>query len=238
MALLCAVVFAAVVIARLPAEWVIPVNRGPASCTGVEGSVWNGSCAGLAWGATPIGDVSWSVRPLRLLIGRLAAHVNLTRDSAHASADVEIGFGGRLTAHGLVGDLPLDAALLPGFPQNLYGHAHLELALAQVEHGVITQLEGRIEARDLEDRGQGNTALGSYLVTFPGGPGEPSGKLRDLEGPLALEGTLRLTRQPGFELQGFIAPRRGAPPALVNDIRLFGAPDAAGRRPFSIAGTF
>ena len=62
--------------------------------------------------------------------------------------------------------------------------------------------------------------------------------MRDLDGPLALEGTLRLTPQPGFELEGLIAPRNGAPPELVNNIRFLGAPDASGRRSFSLAGTF
>ncbi len=109
-------------------------------------------------------------------------------------------------------------------PQSLHGRAHVELAQAQIQHGVITQLEGRIEARDLEDRSGANTALGSYLVTFPGGSGEPTGRLRDLDGPLALEGTLRLTPQPGFELEGLIAPRHGAPPELVNNIRFLGCP--------------
>jgi len=238
MALLCAVVFTAVIIVRMPAGWVIPANHGPVSCASVEGSVWKGSCAGLVLRGTPLGDVSWSLRPARIFAGRLAARVNATRGPANASADLELGFDGSLTARHLVADLPLDAALLPGIPQSLHGQAHVTLALAQLQHGVITQLEGRIEARNLEDRSAGNTALGSYLVTFPGGGGEPTGKLRDLDGPLALEGTLRLTPQPGFELQGFIAPRRGAPPELVNNIRFLGSPDAAGRRPFSMSGTF
>jgi len=51
------------------------------------------------------------------------------------------------------------------------------------------------------------------VVTFPGGPGEPTGKLRDLNGPLAVEGTLRLTRQPGFELEGLVAARPAPRPS-------------------------
>jgi len=238
MALLGAIVFVVVVIARLPVEWIIPASGSAGSCTSLEGSLWAGSCTGLTIRGTPIGDISWSLRPLRLLAGELGAHVNLQRGTATASADVELGFGERVTAHNVVADAPLDAGLIPGIPQSLHGRAHVELALAQVRHGIITQLEGRIEARDLEDRSSADTPLGSYLVTFPGGSGEPTGKLRDLSGPLALEGTLRLTSQPGFELEGLIAPRHGAPPELVNNIRFLGTPDAAGRRPFSMTGTF
>ena len=134
--------------------------------------------------------------------------------------------------------LPLDPKLIPGVPPNLHGRAHAELALLTIQRGIITDLKGRIEAHDLEDRSGANTPLGSYVVIFPGGGNEPVGKLHDLDGPLALEGTLRLTRQPGFELEGLIAARRGAPPELVNNIQWLGSPDASGRRPFSLSGTF
>jgi general secretion pathway protein N len=237
-ALLSAVAFGVIVLARLPADWVIPADRTQGFCTSVEGSLWSGTCAGLTVSGTPVGDVSWQLQPLRLLAGALAAHVTVTHGVANASADVELSFGERVTARNLVADVPLDAKLIPGVPVNLHGHAHLDLTLAQIQHGIIRQLQGRIEARDLEDRSSVNTALGSYLVTFPGGSGEPTGKLRDLEGPLALEGTLRLTPQPGFELEGLIAPRAGATPALVNNLRFLGSPDASGRRPFSMSGTF
>ena len=239
MTLLGVIVFAAVVIARLPAEWVIP-SRAAKACVTLEGSLWSGSCGGLALNGTAVGDVSWNLEPLRLLVGRLAAHVTVARGTgASASADVELGWGGAVTARHLLADLPLDAGLLPGIPQTLHGSAHADFALAQLQKGVITELEGRIEARNLEDRSGGaDTRLGSYLVTFPGGSGPPTGKLRDLEGPLALEGTLRLTPQPGFELEGQIAPRGDAPPELVNNIRFLGSPDASGRRPFTMSGTF
>ena len=45
------------------------------------------------------------------------------------------------------------------------------------------------------------TPLGSYVVSFPEGGGEPLGQVHDLGGPLSVEGTLRLTRQGGFDVQ-------------------------------------
>jgi hypothetical protein len=237
-ALLAAVAFIVIVLARLPAAWVIPSGRPQGSCTNIDGSLWSGTCAGLTVGGNAVGDVSWELQPLRLLLGRLAARVSLTHGAASARGDVEMTFGERVTARNLVADLPLDPKLIPGVPPNLHGRAHAELALLTIQRGIITDLKGRIEAHDLEDRSGANTPLGSYVVIFPGGGNEPVGKLHDLDGPLALEGTLRLTRQPGFELEGLIAARRGAPPELVNNIQWLGSPDASGRRPFSLSGTF
>jgi len=237
-ALLAAVAFVVIVLARMPASWVVPA-RGPRwACASIEGSLWSGTCAGLTVTGTPLGDLSWDFHPLRLAAGRLAAHLTLSRGPAEAAADVELTFGERITARNLVADLPLDPTLVPAVPPTLHGRAHVQLALAELHHGIVRQLQGRIEARNLEERSGNNTALGSYAVSFPGGSGDQVGTLRDLEGPLALEGTLRLTPAPGFELEGFIAARNGAAPELVNSLRFLGSPDATGRRPFSLAGTF
>lgn len=235
---LAALVFVAIVVARMPASWVIPSGRPQGACAGVEGTLWSGTCSGLTVRGTPVGDVSWELHPLRLAAGRLAAHVTAVQGAAVASGDLELGFGGRVTARRLVADFPLDRKLISALPPALQGRAHVDLAVVQLQRGVITRLQGRIEARDLVERSGASTPLGSYVVTFPGGSGDPIGQIRDLEGPLSLEGTLRLTRQPGFELEGLIAARPGAPPELVNNLRFLGSPDASGRRTFSLSGTF
>jgi len=237
-ALLAAVAFVVIVLARMPASWIVPA-RGPQwACASIDGSLWSGTCSGLTVSGTPVGDLTWELHPLRLATARLAAHLTVSHGPADAAADVELGFGQRLTARNIVADLPLDPALLSSVPPNLHGRAHVDLALARVERGIIRQLQGRIEARNLEERSGNNTPLGSYSVTFPGGSGDPVGTLRDIDGPLALQGTLRLTPAPGFELEGEIAARQGAPPELVNSLRFLGSPDATGRRPFSLSGTF
>jgi general secretion pathway protein N len=237
-ALLAGLAFAAVFLARLPAAWVIPTDNPRASCASVDGSIWSGACAGLALQRQSVGDLTWQLQPLRLLRGRLAAHLTLKRPGASAQADLEAGLGERVTLRHLVADLPLDPEVTPGVPGNLRGRAHADITLARIEHGVLTELQGRIEVHDLEDRSVRITRLGSYVVSFPGGAGEPAGKLRDLDGPLAVEGTVRLTRQGGYQLDGLIAPRAGAAPELINNIRFLGSPDATGRRPFSAEGTF
>jgi general secretion pathway protein N len=237
-ALLAAITFMVIVVARMPAAWVVPTTRPQGSCTSIEGSLWSGTCAGLTVSGKNFGDLSWELHPLKLFTGRLAAHVTVTHGIAEGSGDLELGLGRRVTARNLVADLPLDPRLIPSVPASLHGRAHLDLALAEVQRGVITQLKGRIEARNLEDRTGVTTPLGSYVLDFPGGSGDPIGRLRDLDGPLSIEGTLHLTPQPGFELEGFVAPRQGAPRELVNNLRFFGSPDASGRRPISLSGTF
>jgi hypothetical protein len=234
--LLAACGFLVILLARLPASWVLP-RSGALGCASVEGSVWSGSCGGLTLQGAPWGDLSWDIAPLRLLSGTLAAHVVLRNGPVSGSADVARGLTGSLEARNLVADLAIDPRKLPHLPPQLRGNVHTDLALARIANGAIVELKGRIEVHDLTRRTGRVTQLGSYGLLFPGGAGDPLGALADLGGPLAVHGTLRLTKQPGYVLEGQVAPREGAPPELLSDLQFLGSPDGLGRRPFSIAGT-
>ena len=233
------VAFALILLVRMPASWLLPSGpKAPFSCALIEGSLWSGSCDGLILQRMPLGDVTWELAPLKLLLARLAAHVTFNHEAARASADLEVGLSGRLTARHVLADLPLDPKILPGLPPHMSGDVHAELALLQSDGAAITQLQGRIEAHNLEDSSGHPTPLGSYVITFPGGPGAPVGQLHDLGGPLSVEGTLKLTRAGGFDVQALVAARAEATPELVNNIKFLGSPDASGRRQFAMSGSF
>jgi general secretion pathway protein N len=231
--------FAAVLLARLPADWIVPSGpRAPFACAALEGTLWSGTCSGLMLQGRPFGEFSWELRPLTLLRGRLGAHLTLSAPAVQAAADADVGLGGTVTARNVRADLTLDPKLLPGMPPQLHGQAHLDLSLVRVKGGALTELKGTIEAHDLEDRAGSVTPLGSYAVRFAGGDGEPVGQIRDLGGPLSLQGTLRLPRQGGYDLEGTVATRPEASPELISNLRFLGSPDASGRRQFTMTGTF
>ena len=237
-ALFALLAFVVIFVARMPAVWVVPSRGQEFSCATVEGSLWSGSCSSMIVERMALGDVSWQLHPARLLLGALSTHVSATRGVANFDADVEARLGNHLALRQVRGELPLDPNVIPGVPATLRGRVHLDLELARIERGAVTELKGLIEVHDLEDRAGNNTALGSYQISFPGGADQVVGKLHDLSGPLALEGTLRLTQQGGYEVEGLVAARAGAAPELTNNLRFLGSPDATGRRAFSLAGTF
>jgi general secretion pathway protein N len=231
------VAFAAIVLARLPARWVLPQASASFSCGSLEGTLWSGYCGDLRVSGAAMGDLTWRLRPARLLVGKLAAHVDLEHPpTTSAQGEVEIGLGGSLIARNLTASLPLDPKLLPGIPPTLTGSLHLDLALAKVRrNGVVNSLDGRIEAHNIVDSSGYVTPLGNFAVTFPGGT---TGHVQDLGGPLAVDGQLVLTPQPGYDLSGYVTPRANAVPALVNALQFLGTPDAQGRRQFALSGTY
>lgn len=234
------VAFAAIVLARLPASWLLPSGGASFSCASVEGSLWSGYCSGLTVRGTALGDLAWQLRPARLLVGKLAAHIDLEHPpSASARGDVEIGLGGTVVARNLTASLPLDPTLIPAVPPTLSGTLHVDLALAKVtKKGVVSALQGSIQANNLVDHSGYVTPLGNFEVTFPGGGPQPTGNLQDMGGPLALQGTLVLTPQPGYDLSAYVTPRASASQPLVNAIQFLGSPDAQGRRQFAMSGTY
>src|SRR5437879_13326713 len=94
--------FAAIVLARLPASWVIASPPAPNSCAAVEGSLWSGTCSGLTVRRTPVGDLTWQLHPVRLLAGTLPAHVAVTRGGSSVRDVVEVGLTKGITACHLV----------------------------------------------------------------------------------------------------------------------------------------
>jgi hypothetical protein len=237
-------VFAGIVVARLPASWVLPGPESGVICSDVDGTIWSGTCTGLTVQQQPLGDLSWEVHAARLLAGKLNADIVITRPTGTAQGNVEVGFDKTISARDVKADLPLDRELVSALPPNLQslrGRIHADLAHVRVKGQTLKAIEGVVEAHDLTD-GEGSNAQrwGSYSLTFPPSTGgNPLGQLRDLgSGPMAVEGTLRLTPEPGFDLEGLVTARPTASPELARDIQFLGSPDAQGRRPFSLAGTF
>jgi hypothetical protein len=233
--------FATILIARFPATWAAGALPEGVACSQIGGSVWNGSCAGLVAHGVQVGNVSWSLRALPLLLGKAAGHVDVLRGADFLRADVEATRGGAVTARNVQADIALDPSIIPQLPRGLSGRARGNLAMLRVENGIVRSLVGQIEARDLVQRmGSEPVRLGDYRLTF--GPvdsgGDPVGQLESLGGPLDVNGTLRLTSEPGFALEGLVAAQPDAAERLKQQLMLLGSPDAQGKRQFSLAASF
>jgi general secretion pathway protein N len=231
--------FLVVLIFRFPAKWGAALLPENVSCSQLGGTVWNGTCLGLVVQGMPAGDVKWDLHALRLFTGKLGLDLAMVRGPASVQGDVSLGFSGAVSARDVKARLPLDATLLPWVPPGMQGTASADLASLKVEGKIVSAIEGIVEVRGLQ-QGPGS-ALGDYRLTFPPGQGgaEPVGQLTDLgSGPLTVAGTLKLTREPGYVIEGLVAAKPGAPEQMTRQLQYLGAPDAQGRRPFSLAGTY
>ncbi|HEY4339623.1 MAG TPA: type II secretion system protein N [Steroidobacteraceae bacterium] len=233
--------FVLVLLLRFPARWISPLLPHGVHCQQLDGSVWSGSCAGFTNGAAPLGDLSWQLHPLQLLRARLGLHIDLTNQGSYLRGDVALGFGGAVHATDLSMDLPLSNALVSSLPAG--AHARLSGKLVRIEWTgkFLSELQGEVDVQDFV-ASQG-AALGSYQAIFApqsasGSNDMPTAVVHDTGGPLALDATLQLNHDPGYLLEGRVAARPSASADIADMLKYFGSPDASGRRPFSLTGTF
>lgn len=244
MVLAASAAFVAILIARLPAAWalgLVPASAG-LECAEPSGTLWAGSCGRFAARGMALGALEWRLHPSRLLRGRLAGAVSIHRPGSRLVARLETPvLGGSLEARELRAELELEPALLPRLPATLNGRVSADLSRLHFDGRRLDALAGRIVARELRETGSSSASLGDYELAFD----QPSpvagplrGTLRDLGGPLGVQGTVTLTTEPGYLVEGLVATRPDAPAELARQIEFLGSPDASGRRPFSLSGTF
>lgn len=239
--ILAAIGFVLVLLVTFPARWLTPLLPNGVHCQQLDGSAWSGTCTGLTATGSALGDLTWQLHALQLLRARLELQLELTNGANFARGAVALGFGGALHGRDVTLDMPLTSTLVASLPAG--DHARLKGTLARIDWNgrYVAALEGELNVEDFI--GSQGEAFGSYQAVFaPGAQGgsadTPSGVVHDLGGPLALDATLQLTHDPGYLVQGQVAARPSAPPEFAEQLRYLGSPDASGRRPFSLSGTF
>lgn len=236
--ILAILAFAIILLVRLPASWVKGFLPPGVTCTEVAGTAWDGSCTGLAYNGASLGTLDWELHPLALFRGKIAVFVDLTRGNDFVRGDFEIGSGQTYVAHDLQAQLPLDPPLLPQLNTGYSGNVSVNLEYLKVEKNLVIAAEGQVQGTSLYSKAD-RMALGGYSLSFPkaAGSGEPVGQLASLDGPLDFEGTLKLTRAPGWEVHGKARVKPDTPPAIAEQLK-FAAQDPDGRRQIDLEGTF
>ena len=237
--ILAILAFAIILLVRLPASWVKGFLPPAVTCTDIAGTAWNGSCTGVAYNGAALGNLNWELHPLALFRGKVAAFVNLTRGGQFVRGDFEMSSGQSYVAHDLQAQLPLDPPLLPQLDAGYSGNISVNLSYLKLEKNLLAAIEGQVQATSLYSK-RDRLALGGYSATFPraAAGSEPVAQVTSLDGPVDFEGTLKLTREPGWVVDGKIRTKPETPQALVQQLAYLGAPDAQGFRPLSLAGTF
>ena len=236
--ILAILAFAIILLVRLPASWVKGFVPPAVACSEIAGTAWNGSCTGLAYNGAPLGTLNWELHPLALFRGKVSAFLDLTRGQDFVRGDIEMGSGQTYVAHDLQAQMPLDPPLLPQLGSGFAGNVSVNLAYLKVEKNLVIAVEGQVQGTSLYSKND-RVALGGYSLTFPkaAGGGEPVGQLASLDGPLDFEGTLKLTRAPGWEVHGKARVKPETPPAFVEQLK-FAPQDPDGRRQIDLEGTF
>ncbi|HEY4368558.1 MAG TPA: type II secretion system protein N [Steroidobacteraceae bacterium] len=210
---------------------------------GVTGTIWNGRAQMVQAGRVNLGSASWKLHPLALLTAHLSTDLELTRTDGFVKTALLLSPSGRLQFTQLTATVPLSALPPAFFPGGWSGTLNLRMADLTIDHGWPASATGTIEAVDLTGPARKPANVGSYKIAFPA-PGQAAGKdalvgaLTDMGGPLQITGKVQLKTDRSYLIDGLIAATPAAPRDVANMLQFLGTPDAQGRRPFSLAGTF
>jgi general secretion pathway protein N len=229
-------------LARLPAGLVSALLPGTVHCESAAGTIWRGSCDELRSGDFVLADLHWTLHPAALLRARVRADLSSQDPRATGQARATLHADGELELEGLDARLPLQDGLSL-FPAGWDGTLELAIEHATVHNGRLLALQGRATLRQLRSANP-PTELGSFELDIPAPSGAAAdatqpivGNLRDVDGPLSLQGQARLSSDGSYEFSGTVAAHGGASADLQQALQLLGPPDAQGRYPFSLAGT-
>jgi hypothetical protein len=234
------VAFAVAGVATLPASLV--ASRLPAqfALESPSGTVWRGAATQARWQGTPLGAVQWRAHPLSLFAGRADYSIDLVRPDGYVRGRVAVGLGGTVSAQDVELQLPI-TALSPTVAENAWrGGLAGTVARARLEDGWPVDLVGRFTMSGLTPP-RSTLQVGSYELNFDAAASTPQqlvGRVRDLDAPLLVRGQLLIRPDRSYSLEGEVTPKPGAPPEVANAVAFLGLPDAAGRRQFTITGTF
>ena len=233
-------VFAAVILATLPASLLAGRLPTDLAVEGVSGTIWNGAADEVRLRGAPLGSLTWDAEPAALLHGSLAFHVEVLRPDGFMRGRVAATLSGALEGDALDLDLPI-TALHPEHSGDAWaGGLRGRIEHVRLEHGWPVALTGNFAIAHLRPPGS-ELEIGGYAIDFDGRASTAEklvGRVRDVDAPLLVRGQLEIRRDRSYLLQGEVTPRPGASPEVGRAVAFLGAPDAAGRRSFEITGTF
>ncbi len=207
---------------------------------GVSGTIWSGEIRSLNLAGINLRDVRWNLQGLQLLLGRAALDIDARLPGGTAKGTVAIGLTGSITASAFEVSTAVEAfADVLKLPQ-VGGRLMIQIENLSIHDAWPKEIVGTANISGFPLLPDG-TAPGSFQVTFlPDAVGENGrlrGEIKDLDGPLEVNGTVELTPPGNYELRGRVRARGDAPSDLINGLALLGPVDAGGQREFSIAGS-
>lgn len=231
--------FIALIVWRLPAQWLVGALPADVRCDGPAGTVWAGQCQQLTAMGAILQQVSWQLAPAQLLRARIGGSLRIDDPRLQAQTGWSLGRAGDVQLSGVNAQLMLTNALLPAVPAGWSGRLQVRFERARYRQPRILELLGQVQLFELRQQ-LPPAEMGGYELDFaPGAVNGDlvSGSVRDLGGPLTLTGVLRLHPPNAYEFEGKVAATASASEEVRRLIEQLGPADAQGLRVVSVAGT-
>jgi general secretion pathway protein N len=209
------------------------------SIQNAQGSAFAGTAQGLRLPTTQLESLSWQLRSLPLLKGRIGYYLTLTEPELRLSGTVTLGLDRQLRIAGLNGHLPLLKAIsLAGFAAPpLNGNLEVErLELWLDRNGRPQQAQGLLRVLKVHTSLGNSLPLGDFGIELQTQDPAIVAVIQDQGGPLQFTGTLTLDPDGRYRFNGQAAVRDGGNRELYQALSLLGQPGGDGKWSFNFSG--
>jgi general secretion pathway protein N len=238
--LLAALVFLGALVATLPATLITRALPARLALDGVSGSVWDGEAESLRLDGVALGSLHWQLDGWSLWRAQVSAELQLTRPDGHLEGQVRLRSGGQIDGEAIRFDLPLTTLHPDPKDPAWTGRIAGQVDNVRLQDGWPVALTARLTLSHLKAP-NATDDLGTFALSFEPRDATPTtllGRLQDQGGPLRVQAQLRLEHDRTYRLDGDITPRGGLSDELNRAIAFLGSPDATGRRPIGMTGSF
>ncbi len=219
--------------APAPVVWSWVQDRVPAQVYGPAGSIWSGTAEAVVNGPLRLDAVRWELHPSSLLTLSPTVQASADLPVGSGSGEIEFGSGGDLTLRDVRARTDTDTVLTwiqraPLIPLAA-GNVDLILTEGVIRDGLLDRGDGLLTWENAAVGPEGRFALGNIALRLrPGDPVGTRGALTARDGPLAVDGTLKLAPDGEFRLQAQVRPDDPDDPEARRLAGLFGITDPAG----------
>jgi len=240
--LLAVLALLAFAVARVPAHWALAqaAARIPLRVAATQGTLWQGSATELELYGLRVDKLDWELSPWGLFAGRLSGHLDARLPEGFVRGKISVDSGGQLDARQLQAALPAKAVAdaVPA-ARNLVTGGQLTAKLDRLTLGPqgIQAASGQLGLSDLETA-YGSGKMGSYQAEVKTAPdGAITGSAHDIDGPVALQATLRLSNGRQYQVSGSLAGKGERGKDIEQALRFLGKADSGGRHHFRFNGS-
>lgn len=232
--LLAGAVFGLTLITHIPAALLYAAFHSKDSSLqvhGLQGTWSQGALSGISLkGRLVAQDLHWQLRPLQLLLGRVAVQLSGGGQIATLDGGVATSFGSlRLSSFRFAGGIKSLAAAAGYSFVPVDGRAGGELSRLVLRSGQLNEAEGSLDLKNLVwTLARDPLLLGDFHAEISTTPEAITAIISSPSGPLEASGSARLLPDQSYDVDILLKPKPGASEMLMNYAKTLGAPDAQG----------
>jgi general secretion pathway protein N len=232
-------------IASLPAQQLVGWfgGGGPAQALaieGVSGTIWSGEAQRVSFKHKSLGELTWSFKPLRLFLGKLAYSIELKDTGQQLQGIFSTRFSDTFSLENVDALLQAGqvAELLQQRQIRIEGKVRAQELDLVFSKGQLTAAYGNIQWLGAALQSPMNMAIGDLQADFStdDASGDIKGLIRDIKGPIAVQAEVHLKTDGNFQFTGKLKPGDKADPGLAGALRAIGQQQPDGSIQLKYAG--